>query len=44
MDVSNYYYKLLNLNNNATKQDVINALTKFMSIKKEKEVELSMYM
>jgi DnaJ-class molecular chaperone len=25
MDVSNYYYKLLNLNNNATKQDVINA-------------------
>lgn len=48
MDISNYYYKLLDLNNNATKQDIINAYnTKikkysglpFLDVNQESEVK-----
>lgn len=48
MDISNYYYKILDLNNNATKQDVINAYTAkikkysglpFLDVNQEAEVK-----
>ena len=48
MDISNYYYKILDLNNNATKQDVINAYTTkikkysglpFLDVNQEAEVK-----